>query len=137
MISRALICEITSIIAGILIYVIPTAATLSTFHCLSFLLGFFLYIPFSFSELIAIESVDSKYTGFIISMNGLMSPFGSVFSGLPVDYIIRKCGWSTIPTILSYSFILFTVLLWCNHFIRKQYGDSKDVSSLCWTNTSI
>lgn len=131
MISRSLICEIMSVIAGIFIYMIPAASTLTSFHCLSFLLGFTLYIPFSFSELIAIESVDSKYTGFIISMNGLMSPFGSVFSGLPVDYIIRQFGWNFIPTLLGYSFVLFTVLLCCNNLLRKQYGDSKDNCIVC------
>lgn len=126
-ISRTLLCEITSILAGVLIYVVPVSSSLTNFYSISFLLGFFLYIPFSFSELITIESVDSKYTGFIISMNGLMSPFGSVFSGLPVDYVIRKFGWKSIPSILCCTFILFTILLWINRFIRKQYGDSKDV----------
>lgn len=107
-------------------FIIPQASSLPKYFSLAFLLGFFEYIPFSFSELIALESVDSKYTGFIISMNGLMSPFGSVFSGLPVDYVISKFGWKSIPSILTVSFILFTILLWINRLIRKQYGDSKD-----------
>lgn len=126
-ISRSLICEITSVIAGILIAAIPQISSIWVYNSISFLLGFFLYIPFSFSELIAIESVDSKYTGFIISMNGLMSPFGSVFSGLPVDMLVKRFGWNSIPNVLCCSFILFSVLLWVNYFIRIRYGDSKDV----------
>ena len=83
--SRAHICEAASILAGIVFAALPWASSPLAFLLLGFLLGFFLYIPFSFSELIAMESVDARLAGTVISLNGLMSPFGSVFSGLPVD----------------------------------------------------
>jgi len=91
------------------------------------LLGFFLYIPASFSELLAIEGVDAKYTGLVISMNGLVSPLGNVCSGIPVNWIIQTFGWRMIPKVLSGLFVLFTVVLWMNTYLRKHTADSKDV----------
>ena len=125
--SRSVICEFSSILAGIIIITLPSSSTSTSFLSLSLLLGFFLYIPFSFSELIAIESVDTKYTNFIISMNGLMSPFGSVFSGVPVNLLIQTYGWKTIQKDLCISFIAFAILLWGNSIIRRHSMDSKDL----------
>ena len=126
-ISRTFLCEISSIIASILIIVMTRASSSYTFLLMAFLLGFFLYIPASFSELLAIEGVDAKYTGLVISMNGLVSPFGNVCSGIPVNWIIQKFGWGMIPKVLSGLFVLFTVVLWINSYLRKHTVDSKDV----------
>lgn len=126
MVSRSMICGVSSIIAGICFAVIETIQTEVGFDIDCFLLGFFLYIPYSFSELIALESVDSKYTNFMISMNGLMSPFGSVFSGIPVNSIIETYGWHCMPRLLGCLFFLFSLLLWLNWIIREHTADSKD-----------
>lgn len=125
--SRSVICEFSSVLAGFIMITLPSSSTSSSFLVLSLLLGFFLYIPFSFSELIAIESVDAKYTNFIISMNGLMSPFGSVFSGVPVNLMIQKYGWDIIPKGLCISFVGFAILLWGNSIVRRYSKDSKDL----------
>ena len=125
--SRSVICEFSSILAGVIIITLPSSSSSTSFLALSLLLGFFLYIPFSFSELIAIESIDAKYTNFVISMNGLMSPFGSVFSGVPVNLLIQMYGWKTIPKDLGISFVVFSLLLWGNSIIRRHSMDSKDL----------
>lgn len=125
--SRSLLCEVASVVAGLLVRYLPRVASKMGFLAVSFFLGFFLYIPFSFSELIAIESVDAKYASFIIAMNGLVSPFGSVFSGIPVNLLIQKWGWETVPKVLNVSFILFSVLLWVNHRFHHTEKEQKEL----------
>ncbi|KAK8833093.1 hypothetical protein WA577_006670, partial [Blastocystis sp. JDR] len=106
------ICEAASILAGIVFAALPWASSPLAFLLLCLLLGFFLYIPFSFSELIAMESVDARLASTVISLNGLMSPFGSVFSGLPVDWVIRTFGWECLPVLVPLCFCVFSLLLW-------------------------
>ena len=125
--SRSLLCEIASVAAGLLVRYLPRVASKTAFLALSLFLGFFLYIPFSFSELIAIESVEAKHASFIISMNGLVSPFGSVFSGIPVNLLIQKWGWAMLPKVLSVSFILFSVLLWVNRHLHRAEKEQKEL----------
>lgn len=103
------------------------ASSSLSFLLMAFLFGFFMYIPASFSELLAIEGVDAKYTGLVISMNGLVSPFGNVCSGIPVNWIIQRFGWEMIPKVLAGLFVLFTTVLWLNGYVRKHSTDSKDV----------
>lgn len=132
MVSRSLICSVCSVAAGLCVPVLSTAETERLFEVACFLLGFFLYIPYSFSELIALESVDSRYTNFMISMNGLMSPLGSVFSGIPVNRMIERMGWKFLPRFLLYMFFTFTLLLWLNSIVRRVGKDSKEICGVCW-----
>ncbi|KAK8831594.1 hypothetical protein WA577_000472, partial [Blastocystis sp. JDR] len=81
--SRAHICEAASILAGIVFAALPWASSPLAFLLLSFLLGFFLYIPFSFSELIAMESVDARLASTVISLNGLMVALRKRLLGSP------------------------------------------------------
>ena len=134
--SRAHICEASSIMAGVVFAVLPSASSPLSFVLLAFLLGFFLYIPFSFSELIAMESVDAQFTNTVISMNGLMSPFGSVFSGLPVDWVILTFGWKCLPSLVCVCFCSFALLLWANHFVQRRMNERKDLSCVCGKQTS-
>ncbi|KAK8832495.1 hypothetical protein WA577_002968, partial [Blastocystis sp. JDR] len=123
--SRAHICEAASILAGIVFAALPWASSPLAFLLLGFLLGFFLYIPFSFSELIAMESVDARLAGTVISLNGLMSPFGSVFSGLPVDWVIRTFGWKCLSFLVPLCFCAFSLLLWTNHLVQRRLNERK------------
>ncbi|KAK8814517.1 hypothetical protein WA556_006557, partial [Blastocystis sp. ATCC 50177/Nand II] len=123
--SRAHICEAASILAGIVFAALPWASSPLAFLLLGFLLGFFLYIPFSFSELIAMESVDARLASTVISLNGLMSPFGSVFSGLPVDWVIRTFGWECLPFLVPLCFCAFSLLLWTNHLVQRRLNERK------------
>ncbi|KAK8831347.1 hypothetical protein WA577_006140, partial [Blastocystis sp. JDR] len=123
--SRAHICEAASILAGIVFAALPWASSPLAFLLLSFLLGFFLYIPFSFSELIAMESVDARLASTVISLNGLMSPFGSVFSGLPVDWVIRTFGWRCLSFLVPLCFCAFSLLLWTNHLVQRRLNERK------------
>ncbi|KAK8820590.1 hypothetical protein WA577_006647, partial [Blastocystis sp. JDR] len=124
--SRAHICEAASILAGIVFAALPWASSPLAFLLLCFLLGFFLYIPFSFSELITMESVDARLASTVISLNGLMSPFGSVFSGLPVDWVIRTFGWECLPFLVPLCFCAFSLLLWTNHLVQRRLNERKD-----------
>ena len=81
--SRAHICEAASILAGIVFAALPWASSPLAFLLLGFLLGFFLYIPFSFSELIAMESVDARLASTVISLNGLMVALRKRLLGSP------------------------------------------------------
>ena len=134
--SRAHICEAASILAGIVFAALPWASSPLAFLLLSFLLGFFLYIPFSFSELIAMESVDARLASTVISLNGLMSPFGSVFSGLPVDWVIRTFGWECLPFLVPLCFCAFSLLLWTNHLVQRRLNERKDLSCVCGKQNS-
>lgn len=134
--SRSHLCEFASIMAGLVFIVIPSSSSSFIFLALSFLLGFFLYIPFSFSELIAMENADARYTSIVISMNGLVSPFGSVFSGLPVNWVITKFGWNRLPSLLCWSFFSFSILLWVNALVQKRMKSSKDLFRVCNTHAS-
>ena len=60
-------------------------------------------------------------------MNGLVSPFGSVFSGIPVNLLIQKWGWETVPKVLNVSFILFSVLLWVNRRFHHTEKEQKEL----------
>ena len=134
--SRAHICEAASILAGIVFAALPWASSPLAFLLLGFLLGFFLYIPFSFSELIAMESVDARLASTVISLNGLMSPFGSVFSGLPVDWVIRTFGWKCLPFLVPLCFCAFSLLLWTNHLVQRRLNERKDLSCVCGKQNS-
>ena len=134
--SRAHICEAASILAGIVFAALPWASSPLAFLLLSFLLGFFLYIPFSFSELIAMESVDARLASTVISLNGLMSPFGSVFSGLPVDWVIRTFGWECLSFLVPLCFCAFSLLLWTNHLVQRRLNERKDLSCVCGKQNS-
>ena len=81
--SRAHICEAASILTGIVFAALPWTSSPLAFLLLSFLLGFFLYIPFSFSELIAMESVNARLAGTVISLNGLMVALRKRLLGSP------------------------------------------------------
>ena len=134
--SRAHICEAASILAGIVFAALPWASSPLAFLLLCSLLGFFLYIPFSFSELIAMESVDARLASTVISLNGLMSPFGSVFSGLPVDWVIRTFGWKCLPFLVPLCFCAFSLLLWTNHLVQRRLNERKDLSCVCGKQNS-
>ena len=134
--SRAHICEAASILAGIVFAALPWASSPLAFLLLGFLLGFFLYIPFSFSELIAMESVDARLASTVISLNGLMSPFGSVFSGLPVDWVIRTFGWKCLSFLVPLCFCAFSLLLWTNHLVQRRLNERKDLSCVCGKQNS-
>ena len=130
------ICEAASILAGIVFAALPWTSSPLAFLLLCFLLGFFLYIPFSFSELIAMESVDARLASTVISLNGLMSPFGSVFSGLPVDWVIRTFGWECLPFLVPLCFCAFSLLLWTNHLVQRRLNERKDLSCVCGKQNS-
>lgn len=132
MVSRSMICSVCSIAAGLCVSALSSTEKEGLFEIACFLLGFFLYIPYSFSELIALESVDSRYTNFMISMNGLMSPLGSVFSGIPVNRMIERMGWRFLPRFLLYMFVAFALLLWLNSIVRRVGKDSKEICIVCW-----
>ena len=117
--------------AGVVFMILPSASSPLSFLLLAFLLGFFLYIPFSFSELIAMESVDARFTNTVISMNGLMSPFGSVFSGLPVDWAIQRFGWNCLPSLICVCFCSFSLLLWANYIVQRKMNERKDLWCVC------
>lgn len=134
--SRAHICEAASILAGIVFAALPWASSPLAFLLLCLLLGFFLYIPFSFSELIAMESVDARLASTVISLNGLMSPFGSVFSGLPVDWVIRTFGWECLSFLVPLCFCAFSLLLWTNHLVQRRLNERKDLSCVCGKQNS-
>lgn len=133
-ISRITLCCWSTLCCCLSVYFLSFNVNAWFFAFLNLVNGLTIYIPFSFIELIAIESVPASKANHIggmdsslcddwIAINNLIQQVGCLLSTIPIQYLIEHYGYTRVLPFLSFLLAISFV-----HLLALMYVSRNDTS---------
>ncbi|KAK8803804.1 hypothetical protein WA158_001498 [Blastocystis sp. Blastoise] len=109
----------------LLLSLLSVSMPISLYYIINFLLGLFIYIPESYIELIALESMPYSLTGVISGYCAILFQLGTFLSTVPVAKFIDYYGYENVHWVIFIGYLIATLSLYLSTWFNEKQNHEK------------
>lgn len=127
---RLYFCLFAACASCLLLSLLSVSMPIQLYYCINFLLGMFIYIPESYIELIALESMPLSLTSVITSILlccvpflgycGILFQIGTFISTKPVQSFINQFGFDHVHILILCTYAVASLTLFLSTFFSNK-----------------